>query len=42
MLTHGRYPLLVATFYTILLVATFLAIAGISVLIVAKLFTGQR
>jgi len=32
----------VATFYTILLVATFLTIAGMSVLIVAKLFAGQR
>jgi len=31
----------VATFYTILLVATFLGIAGLSVLIVAKLFAGS-
>lgn len=31
-----------ATFYTILLVATFLAIAGLSVLIVAKLLAAQR
>jgi hypothetical protein len=32
----------VATFYTILLVATFLAVVGMSVLIVAKLLAGQR
>lgn len=31
-----------ATFYTILLVASFLAIAGMSVLIVAKLYAGRR
>jgi hypothetical protein len=33
---------MVATFYTILLIAVFLAIAGMTVLIVAKLFAGQR
>jgi len=32
----------VATFYTILLVATFLAVVGMAVLIVAKLLAGQR
>jgi len=32
----------VATFYTILLIAAFLAIAGMTVLIIAKLFAGQQ
>jgi len=36
------YPSVVATFYTILLVATFLAVVGMAVLIVAKLLAGQR
>ncbi len=31
-----------ATFYTILLIAVFLAIAGMAVLIIAKLFAGQQ
>jgi hypothetical protein len=31
-----------ATFYTILLIVAFLAIAGMTVLIVAKLFAGQQ
>lgn len=31
-----------ATFYTILLIAVFLAIVGMAVLIIAKLFTGQQ
>jgi len=34
--------LVVATFYTILLIAVFLAIVGMAVLIIAKLFAGQR
>ena len=40
-LTAG-YPLVMATFYTILLIVAFLAIAGMTVLIVAKLFAGQQ
>lgn len=31
-----------ATFYTILLIAVFLAIVGMAVLVVAKLFAGQQ
>lgn len=31
-----------ATFYTILLIAAFLAITGMAVLIVTKLFAGQQ
>jgi hypothetical protein len=32
----------VATFYTILLIAVFLAIVGMAGLIIAKLFAGQQ
>jgi hypothetical protein len=32
----------VATFYTILLIAAFLAIAGLAALVVTKLFAGQQ